>query len=112
ILVELYRIRSIDVMVQFSEHVVSVLLRGPINLLQSRNGRVSQRTMRAGDVIIAPMGVPKRWCHEEEAEILMLRLAPSLLERVIADVGTPRGEKVKLLDNFGTRDPHIESLAM
>lgn len=99
-------------MLQSSEHVVSEILRGPVNLLQSRNGRASQRMMHAGDIIITPMGEPKRWCHEEEAEILMLRLAPPLLETIIVDRETPCREKVELLDNFGTRDPHIESLAM
>jgi AraC family transcriptional regulator len=112
IVVELYRIRRVDIMLQSAEHVVSVLLRGPINLLQSRNGLVAQTTMHAGDVIITPIGEPKRWCHEEEAEILMLRLAPSLLETIIVDIDTSDGDKVELLDNFGTRDPHIESLAM
>jgi len=68
--------------------------------------------MHAGDIIITPAGEPKRWCHEEEAEILMLRLAPPLLETIIANREAPRCEKVELLDNFGTRDPHIEGLAM
>ena len=112
IVVELYRIRRVDVLVQSSEHIVSVLLRGPVNLLQCRNGRVSQRTMHAGDIVITPVGEPKRWCHEEEAEILMLRLAPPLLDTIMVDAGRSRRRKVELLDNFGTRDAYIESLAM
>jgi AraC family transcriptional regulator len=67
--------------------------------------------MHAGDIIIAPVGEPKRWCHEDEAEILMLRLAPPLVDSIVAELGAS-SERVELVDNFATRDAHIENLAM
>jgi len=111
IVVELYRVRDVDFVAEFSEHVVAVLRRGPINLLQRRNGRVAQRTMHAGDVIIAPAGEPKALRHEEEAELAKLRLAPSFVAGIIEDIVPNRFGQVELLDNFGTRDAHVEDLA-
>jgi AraC family transcriptional regulator len=104
-------VRDVDYVAQFPDHVVSLFLRGPVDLLQRRNGRTTQRTMHAGDIIITPAGGPKLLQHREEAEIFKLRIAPSFLERVFEDMdGTPRGN-VELLDNLGTRDPHLEALA-
>ncbi|HEX7273394.1 MAG TPA: AraC family transcriptional regulator [Casimicrobiaceae bacterium] len=110
IVVEVFRARNVDFLAQYSEHVVSMLLRGPIDLLQGREGHVQQRIMHAGDIIVTPMGEPKRLRHRDEAEILKLRIAPSFLEGLVDDADVPeRG--VQLLDNFGTRDPYIEGIA-
>jgi AraC family transcriptional regulator len=108
---EVFRVRDVDYVAQFPDHVVSLFLRGPVDLLQRRNGHTTQRTMRAGDIIFTPAGEPKLLRHREEAEIIKLRIAPSFLEGVIEDVdGTPHGS-IELLDNFGTRDAHLEALA-
>src|SRR5437867_9081731 len=45
ITVELYRVSQLDLTEQLSEHAVSVLLRGSVNLLQRRNGKASRRMM-------------------------------------------------------------------
>ena len=67
--------------------------------------------MHAGNIIIAPAGEPKLLRHQQEAEMLKLRIALSFFERVVEDVdGTLRGN-IELLDNFGTRDPCLEGLA-
>lgn len=111
ILVEVHRARDVDIVVQHSHHVVSMLLRGPIDLLQRRNGFVAQKLMHAGDVIITPVGEPKLLRHREAAEILKLHIEPSFVERVIEDMGGSAQKGIKLLDNFGVRDAHIEGLA-
>lgn len=108
--VDLFRVRNVDFVAQYPDHTVSVILRGPVNLLQRRYGRVQRRTMRAGDIIVTPVGEPKLLSHREEAEILKVRIAPSLLDRVTADF-CPASGSIELLDNFGTRDAHIERIA-
>ena len=110
IAVALFRVRNVDFVAQYPDHTVSVVLRGPLNLLQRRYGRVQRRTMRAGDIIVTPVGEPKLLSHREEAEILKIRIAPALLDRIIAD-SCPGAGSVELLDDFGTRDAHIESIA-
>ena len=111
VVVELYRVRDVDYVKQDSEHTVAVFLRGPVNLLQRRYGRVHQRTMHAGDVIVTPAGEPKGLRHEEETELVKLRLAPAFVAGIIGDVVASGSGPVELLDNFGARDAHIEELA-
>jgi AraC family transcriptional regulator len=108
---EVYRVRDVDYVAQYPDHVVSLFLRGPVDLLQRRSGRATQRTMHAGDIIIAPAGEPKLVRHREEAEILKLRIVPSFFEKIVEDMdGTLRGN-IELLDNLGTRDAYLEGLA-
>src|SRR5689334_8328911 len=109
--VDVFRSRNVDFVAQYSDHVISIVLRGPFNLLQRRDGRVARATMRGGDIIITPVGEPKLLSHREEAEILKVRIDPGFFDGVVAEaVAGPPGSS-KLLDNFGTRDAHIESLA-
>jgi AraC family transcriptional regulator len=109
--VELYRVREVDFVKQDSAHTVAVFLRGPVNLEQRRYGRVYQRIMRAGDVIVAPAGEPRALRHKEETELVKLRLAPSLFAGIIEDSMVNGSSRIELLDNFGGRDIHIEDLA-
>ena len=111
IVVEQHRVRDVDFEREFPDHVVVVLQNGPINLLQRRNGRVSQRIMHPGDVIITPAGEPKAVRHEEEAELVKLRLTPAFVSGIIDAAEVSGSTQVELLDNFGTRDAHIEDLA-
>ena len=110
IAVDLFRVRNVDFVAQYPDHTVSVVLRGPLNLLQRRCGRVQRRTMRTGDIIVTPVGEPKLLSHREEAEVLKVRIAPALLDRIVAD-SCPAAASVELLDNFGTRDARIEGIA-
>ena len=111
IVVEVFRARDVDVAAEYSEHVVSLQLRGPINLFQRRNGRGFQRTMHRGDVIITPVGEPKVLRHQEEAEVVKLRVAPTFISRIAEEVRSGQASKIELLDNFGTRDVDIECIA-
>jgi AraC family transcriptional regulator len=110
VVVELYRVRDVDFVKEISDHTVTVFLRGPVDLLQRRNGRVFDRTMGAGDVILAPAGEPKALRHKEEAELVKVRLAPSFVAGILDGVAVRGAGRVELLDNFGTRDALIEDL--
>ena len=111
LLVELYRVGDVEMVKEDSEHVVTVFLGNAVNLLQSRYGRVSRRTMHAGDIIVTPAGEPKSLQHREVAELVKLRLAPSFVAKISDDVVAGNSGQIELLDNFGTRDVHIEDLA-
>lgn len=108
IVVEFYRAANVDVVARFSDATVSLHLRGPVHLVQRRNGRAYERTIHPGDVIVAPEGEPKQIQHEETAEVVKLRLSRELLVEVIQDGCGGDPKKVRLLDNFGTRDAQLE----
>src|ERR1700756_2842310 len=73
IVVELRRARDVDVVLQYRDHAIAVILGGGAKLCQCRNGRTASSTLRSGDVIITPAGGPKRWQHVEDAAGIVLR---------------------------------------
>jgi len=112
IVVELRRARDIDVLLPYSDHAIAVILGGGAKLRQCRNGRTESSTLRAGDVIITPVGEPKRWQHIEDALAVVLRLSPAYVDKVAEEeCGVPAG-RLEIPDNFGTRDGYIEETAM
>lgn len=111
IIVDLYRTRGIDVCAPFPEHTISMHLKGPVHLEQQRHGRAYHRTMYAGDIVVTPAGEPKRLHHEEEAEVIKLRLCCDYLNIVTERAFGGGSRRVELIDNFGTRDARLGHLA-
>ncbi len=110
ITVECFRTGGVEAVVQSSEHLVSVVTQDMPRLLQCRDGLSSERRMRVGDIVVTPAGAPKRWCHEG-AEYIALRLPAAFLRNLRDHESGAESQSVRLLDNFGARDPHLESLA-
>lgn len=108
--VELYRVRDIDIVRDVPDHVVTVFLRGSVNLYQHRSGRSWHKTMQAGDIIVAPAGAPRILRHKEETEAVKVMLAPTLVDAIAKTIVPERASQIELMDNFGTRDQHIEEL--
>jgi AraC family transcriptional regulator len=111
LLVELYRVADVEMVKGDADHVVTVFLGEPVDLLQRRYGHVVRRTMNAGDVIVTPAGEPKWLQHRDPAELVKLRLAPAFVRGIVADLVANGASQVQLLDNFGTLDARIEDLA-
>lgn len=91
-------------------HTVSLQLSGTRNLLQRRNGRALQGTAHTGNIIVTPAGSPKEWrvAQSERCKVLVINLLPSLF----AHSGElPSSAAVELVDNFGTRDVQMETVA-
>jgi len=112
VVVELRRARDIDVVIPYRDHVVAVVLAGGANLYQYRNGRGSLRTLYSGDIIVTPAGEPKRWRLTGEALGIVLRLSPAYVDKVAKQAGANQAPQTQLQDNFGTRDPHVEEIAL
>jgi AraC family transcriptional regulator len=108
--VEFYRSGNIDVVTQCAYHTISVITGDDCELYQRRNGKELRARMHAGDVIITPAGAPKQWRHENEVEFIAVRMPPSFLQRIIDEERGPNRRRTELIDNFQTRDPHIEQL--
>ena len=108
--VEFYRSRNVDVVTQCSHHTISVMTGDDCDVYQRRNGKELRATMHAGNVIITPAGPPKHWRFEDEAEFIAVRMPPSFLQRIIDEENRGTKRHPDLLDNFQTRDAHIEQL--
>lgn len=111
IVVDLCRVRDIDVVLPYRDHAVAVILGGGAKLYQCRHGRALSRTLRSGDVIITPAGEPKRWQHVEDAVAIVLRISPAWIDKLAAEECGGHTQGVEIRDNFGTRDGYIEAMA-
>ncbi len=70
----------------------------------------SRKAIRAGNIDITPAGLSRHWRYDGEAEILVLRIAPSLVESIAAREGRPSAQQVELVVQSGIRDVQIEHL--
>jgi AraC family transcriptional regulator len=111
ITVEFFRTGCVDAVVQCSEHLISVATQDMPKLLQCRDGCSSEQRVRSGDIFVTPAGTPKRWSHADAAEYIALRLPTGFLRHLHDTETASRPATFRLLDNFGTRDPHLQSLA-
>jgi AraC family transcriptional regulator len=109
--VEVYRARDLNLVAVHSEHLISLQLKGSGDLPQHVTAHGSRMEIRAGNSInITPAGVPAHWRYDGEDEVLVLRIAPSLLESVAAKESRQPAERVELVDQRGIRDARIERL--
>ena len=108
---ELRRARGIEVLLPYCDHVIAVILGSGAKLRQCRRGRTVSRTLRAGDVIITPVGEPKRWQHVEDALAIVLRLSPAYVDKMAAEECRVPADRLEIPDNFGTRG-YIEETAI
>jgi AraC family transcriptional regulator len=92
-----------------TDHVVGIQLRACSRLVQQRDGRSHEQAVRPGDVIVTPAGEPKRWACEEAREFIVLHVDPDVVDCVALGCGG-RERTIRLLDNFGARDPAIEAV--
>lgn len=106
-----YRMESYETVAVHREHLVSMQLDDCRCLYQRRNGRESERGVGAREVIITPAGEPKTWRREGTGDVLVMSISPAFLGQIFGQASGRSGVPMELLDNFGTRDPVIESLA-
>jgi AraC family transcriptional regulator len=109
--VELYRLGDVEFSAPHAEHLVSVQLTAGASLYQRRAGREAERRVRRGEVIVTPAGEPKTWRRRGEGELLVIAMAPRVLDGVLREVTGRAAARAQLLDNFGTHDAAIEALA-
>jgi len=108
--VEVYRLGDVELVGTHAEHLVSIQLSDGALLYQRRNGRHSERRVRRGDVIVTPAGEPKTWRRHGGGELLLVSLAPDFLDGVMQQATGRAQARAMPEDNFGARDPEIESL--
>ncbi len=110
IIVEAYRARDVDFCAAHSEHVISLQLRGSSDLLQHVASHGSRKAIHAENIHITPAGVTRHWRYDGETAILVLRIAPSLVDSIAAVENRQPAGRVELVVQSGIRDAQIEHL--
>ena len=87
------------------EHLLTFHLGTPVHLHQERDGQTHRGIITPGDLIFMPAGQSSLWREDVASETLYLYLNPALVDR-IAETNN-LSNKIKLINNFGTRDPHL-----
>jgi AraC family transcriptional regulator len=111
IVVELHRARNVDVLIPYPDHVIAVVVAGVPSLYLARDGSTSHATLRCGDVIITSAGGPTHWRHAEEAVGIILRLAPTYVDKVAVEDCAVYGQLPEIQDTVGKQDERIEEIA-
>lgn len=93
-----------------SEHIVTFYLGHPMRAMQQRAGQVHYGLLRPGDVLVTAANQPNSWHSDRVSEYLQLHLSSSFLQQVAASIDAGKTDRAEIRDNFGTRDPIIESL--
>lgn len=108
VIVEVYRARDVKFSATHSEHVIALQLRGSNDVPQ--HGHTPRKFIRSGNINITPAGVVREWRYDGEVEILVLRIAPSLLESISAE-SQDHVQPLELTAHSGIRDAQIEHLS-
>ena len=110
--VERYGASDVDFVARSTAALVTVHLGPAVTMVQTRCKTADRRRLSKGNITVTPPGKSKGWQHRGHADFVALWLAPELLRDTAALAGESRPERVRILDNFGTRDPQIERLGV
>jgi AraC family transcriptional regulator len=108
--IELYHLGDVEFNAAHAEHLVSVQ-QSPVHLYQRRGTQESERRLAKGAIVVTPAGGPKTWRRHGEGDLLVIALAPRLLDALLREATGREGIHAHLLDNFGTRDARLEAIA-
>jgi AraC family transcriptional regulator len=95
------------------EHTISLSLAPrPVRLLQIQGGKTYTGLYGKGDIAITPAKMPffARW--ESDDHYLQIRIASRFIQTVARETVDTNPDRLELLPEFRTRDPHIESIGM
>lgn len=112
VVVELMHFHTVDAVVDVPDHLIGVHFAGAVNLLQQRNGRSVTKLVRPGDVTITPAGEPKRFQHGGDNMVVLLKLAPSYIQRIAGDEYGIDPARFELRETYCATDPELVHLGM
>lgn len=95
------------------EHAICLSLAPrPVRLLQIKGGKTYAGLYAKGDISITPAKVPffARWDRDDH--YLQIRIASHFIQSVARETIDINPDRLELLSEFQTRDPHIESIGM
>ncbi len=95
------------------EHAIYLSLAPrPVRLLQIQEGKTYTGLYGKGDLSITPAKTPffARW--DSDDHYLQIRIASRFIQNVSSEALTMNPDRLELLPEFRTRDPHLESIGM
>ncbi len=95
----------------FDEHLISLHVHSspPVSVTQEREGVQREETFLRGDMILMPAGRSSYWRHNDELNVLHLRIQPAYLA-VVAEAIDLRSELIEIVNHFKFCDSRIESI--
>ncbi len=95
----------------FDEHLISLHVHPspPVSVTQEREGVQREETFLRGDMILMPAGRSSYWRHNDELNVLHLRIQPAYLA-VVAEAIDLRSELIEIVNHFKFGDSRIESI--
>lgn len=91
-------------------HTIGLHVGPPVRADCMIGGNRMRRLQRPGDIDIIPAGAEGSWEDESDGQVLLLRLEPSLLERIALELNQDPAT-VSLAPALQLRDPRIEAIA-
>ncbi len=95
------------------EHAIYLSLAPrPVRLLQIQEGKTYTGLYGKGDISITPAKTPffARW--DSDDHYLRIRITSRFIQRVAREALAMNPDRLELLPEFRTRDPHLESIGM
>lgn len=90
-------------------HIVCLNLGEQCDLWQKRDGRTRRHVQPYGDAVLMPAGCASHWRWMTPARNLYLQIAPELIFRTAAEIGSRVPE---LTHSFGASDPRLLHLGL
>jgi AraC family transcriptional regulator len=114
ILVEQFQHPSGEGITHYSdEHAICLSLASrPVRFLQIKGGKTHTSLYGKGDISITPAQMPffARWDGDDH--YLQIRISSRFIQSVAREALAINPDRLELLPEFRTRDPHIESIGM
>jgi AraC family transcriptional regulator len=112
LVVEHYRLNSIDVVIRSAAALVTVHLGPTVNLVPTRPRRLDRRRINQGDITVTPPGALMGWRDHGPIDFVASWLDPELVRNVAIQICNGRPNGMDLLANYGTPDQIIEHIGV
>jgi AraC family transcriptional regulator len=97
----------------FANHIVTIYLGQPIQLVQTINGQTHEHCLTAGNVTLIPAGLSSEWIWKRSRtiDILHLYLKPAFL-RQVAEATDRNPDQLEMVNRLGVDDPQIHHIGL
>jgi AraC family transcriptional regulator len=100
-------------MTAIENHCIIVQLGTAVDVVAQVGERTFEGRLNPGEIIVVPAGQPLHWRQQDEVEAhaLHLYLHPNFLRAAAESIAMDYSQ-IRIVEQFGTRDEHIQHIAM
>lgn len=92
-------------------HALVLQLGQPLRMSQRRDGKTHHGAFLTHQLALIPAGLANHCWHTDSVDAVFLTLDPQFVARTAEAVGAD-SRRVEVINNFGARDPQLQSLAL